>query len=590
MFKPPLQTTDTVFSHRELWILILGIPLAIVLGFCGYADYYAGSEQHMSMLDLLYKTVALFTFGFYAPTGDIPWYTPTGGISLKLEVARWLAPALLGYAVIIAVLRMLHGSFLSWRIRWLNNHTIVCGLDEQSWLMTQVLITDKIKTVVIESNPSNVHLDSARRKGAYVIVGDPKDSVNLINARVLEAKYLLALTAHDLTNSEVVIQAYQLKKDNPRTSLLNCMIHIHNSELAAVLYDDDIFSKDYPNFSAGIINAHQKAARWLLNNHGPDIVLLNKIKTLPEIKILLLGTHDFTEALILQLAKLGHYGKSQPIHITLVGPQVKAKLTALNQQHSVLSSIIKISAKDTTLSFLSPQTTQQLIDEFKPNMVYLCAADTKATLIWSKLLARLSLTCPIIVCQFSNDLLAKRTEPVLKSHSQFTFVYPTEELLNLENIFNTKHDQLATTIHNNYVTSQIDAGDTLKNNPSLSCWRELLETLKDANRNQADHLEIKCRIISGSLDYTAESIEHLLEKPEIIEHLACMEHERWVAEKLLDGWILTDGPKNTDERLSPCLKDWDQLPESERQKDRDSVHSIPQLLREIKSEEKTCGH
>ncbi len=71
MFKQSRQTSDAIFSPYELCILGICALVIIGLGFCGYADYYANSEQVTTTSDLLYKSVALFTFGFYAQTGDI---------------------------------------------------------------------------------------------------------------------------------------------------------------------------------------------------------------------------------------------------------------------------------------------------------------------------------------------------------------------------------------------------------------------------------------------------------------------------------------------------------------------------------------
>ncbi|UJO99540.1 MAG: hypothetical protein LZF64_10080, partial [Nitrosomonas sp.] len=175
-------------------------------------------------------------------------------------------------------------------------------------------------------------------------------------------------------------------------------------------------------------------------------------------------------------------------------------------------------------------------------------------------------------------------EPAFQSHTRFKFVYPTREIFAVAAIFNATQDQLAIAIHNHYVESQIAAGDTVANNTSLVRWEDLPETLKDANRNQADHLQIKCRVITGSLHYMPEQIEHALSDKKILERLARMEHERWVAEKRLDGWHYTEGAKNIAARLSPSLVSWEQLPESERQKDRDAVHNIPSLLQWIESQ------
>ena len=581
MLTTPQHATASIFSRREWWGIGISVLLTIGLGSVGYADYYASLDQRVSLSDVLYQSLGLFTFSFYAPSGHIPW---------QLDVARWSAPLLISYTAFKTIMLMLRSRLLLRRVRGLQNHAVVCGLGEHGRSVAQVLVTKGIPTVVIEPDPFNAHLGWATNHGISVLTGNPRDMSNLIQANIMQAKYLLAFTENDAVNTEIIAQIYQLKLTNHSTPLLKSIAHVQSHELAAVLYDDAIFSKDYANFSARALNMRQMAARWLLTHHGPDSELIADFAAIDEIRILLLGSNEFVENLILRLAKLGHYGTACPINITLAGPQAVSQLEAFNNHWPVLSKIIRIKAQDIELSFLNTQTTQQLINRFKPNMIYVCATDTESTLIWSKALERLKMDCPVIVCQFSDNVLAQRIETSFASLTQFKFVYPASAILNFDNIFNATQDQLAIAIHKHYVASQIAAGDTIASNASLVDWDDLPETLKDANRNQADHLQIKCRVITGLQHCTAEHIEQTINDKKMLERLARMEHERWVAEKLLDGWQYTQGPKDIEARKSPSLLAWEQLPESERQKDLDSVHNIPQLLRQIELEANTHGH
>jgi hypothetical protein len=62
-----------------------------------------------------------------------------------------------------------------------------------------------------------------------------------------------------------------------------------------------------------------------------------------------------------------------------------------------------------------------------------------------------------------------------------------------------------------------------------------------------------------------------------LELLAEMEHERWMKQKLREGW---EYAQETDKsrKLSPALLPWDRLPEREKEKDRDLVRGIPKIL------------
>ncbi len=62
-----------------------------------------------------------------------------------------------------------------------------------------------------------------------------------------------------------------------------------------------------------------------------------------------------------------------------------------------------------------------------------------------------------------------------------------------------------------------------------------------------------------------------------LEKLAKEEHERWVARKRAEGWSY--GPE-TDEaqKRHPALVPWEALEPSEKDKDRDLIRGIPQIL------------
>jgi len=61
-----------------------------------------------------------------------------------------------------------------------------------------------------------------------------------------------------------------------------------------------------------------------------------------------------------------------------------------------------------------------------------------------------------------------------------------------------------------------------------------------------------------------------------IELMAGMEHERWIAQKKSDGW--TYGPRSEDRKMHPSLIPYNELEESEKNKDRVAVREIPNLL------------
>ncbi len=117
--------------------------------------------------------------------------------------------------------------------------------------------------------------------------------------------------------------------------------------------------------------------------------------------------------------------------------------------------------------------------------------------------------------------------------------------------------------------------------PSLADWDALLEYLKESNRQQADHISEKLRRIGCTMHPVKGH------KPKLVtftnsevELMAEMEHGRWVAERLSDGWVWGK-ERDMIQKISPYLVPWSQLPEEARAWDRDAVRKIPELLAKV---------
>ena len=68
--------------------------------------------------------------------------------------------------------------------------------------------------------------------------------------------------------------------------------------------------------------------------------------------------------------------------------------------------------------------------------------------------------------------------------------------------------------------------------------------------------------------------------PKDYELLAKLEHARWNAERLLEGWRY--GPsKDITAKLNPCIVAWDHLDDDTKKYDFDPVDNIPKMLEKI---------
>ena len=147
-----------------------------------------------------------------------------------------------------------------------------------------------------------------------------------------------------------------------------------------------------------------------------------------------------------------------------------------------------------------------------------------------------------------------------------------------DRLFIEKRDSIAQAIHEKYLQDQ--RGRKPADDPAMAPWGTLLESLKESNRQQADQIleklrRIKCDIrLPGSNPPASFAFT-----PEEVEILAEMEHDRWVAERVSEGWQM--GPRDPEKKLTPYLVDWNNLEEEIRDYDRHAVLGIPATLARV---------
>ena len=67
---------------------------------------------------------------------------------------------------------------------------------------------------------------------------------------------------------------------------------------------------------------------------------------------------------------------------------------------------------------------------------------------------------------------------------------------------------------------------------------------------------------------------------ELLETLAVQVHETWSSERLAEGWVY--GEKRDDEKKqTPCLVSYDELPEIEKEYDRNTVLATLKLITKL---------
>jgi hypothetical protein len=116
-----------------------------------------------------------------------------------------------------------------------------------------------------------------------------------------------------------------------------------------------------------------------------------------------------------------------------------------------------------------------------------------------------------------------------------------------------------------------------KINNAMVAYSELPEEMKQANRLNVRDIPSKLSV-ARYIMIPARSNEPAFNFPgDDLEMLAEAEHKRWMQSKLDEGWAYA--PKmDRAKKLHNCLVPWENLPDKEKEKDRDLVRGIPRIL------------
>jgi len=142
---------------------------------------------------------------------------------------------------------------------------------------------------------------------------------------------------------------------------------------------------------------------------------------------------------------------------------------------------------------------------------------------------------------------------------------------------------LAQAMHEKYRESRL-RDNPPANDPAVRPWAELDEGLRRSNRQRAWHVDVKLRVLdmhrvpkgevpSGNKVVVAFSKEE-------IELLAEIEHNRWMAERLMDGWRYAQTTDKT-KKLHADLVSYALLPEGTKDYDRAAACEILEFLQRI---------
>jgi hypothetical protein len=601
------------FVARHEWTLlgILAI-LTFVLGCIGYAQTmtFADAGGQNTWWDVAYASLQLYIFE--GPDETVGW-------PIHLQLARALAPMIVLYAAAVAVWSQVEKQVSLYRLLFRKRRfVVVCGVGETGYRIARdyCLNSDK-RVVVIDRDPSNAMAAELENYGANVIVGNAMDPLVLMNARAIYAKELFLCTSDDKANIAIAKSVERLTKQlsEPEVAQLEsiaerfeplvagqpphlgmrCFMCVDSPDLYEVFASHSFFEANRSSFAIRVFNRRETIARNIFRHCAPDIYYLPREQSSPRLHALFIGFQALTREMILQTALTAHYTDFRLPKITvLCREDYQDQVARFLYRYPHLEKTAEISffyADPMTIDF---DVWNNMQSEVKFSVCYVAMQhDVEGILTARRLnrLRRLEGLAPLnfIVCLNQQNFLAEIIDddflPISLDKSALPDFEPIEyfetldETISIDVVVNEALDVTARTMHNAYLQTQLANGETLENNASLIPWSELPEHKKQANRNAAAHIDVKLRISNCVAVEKDEDFPEAAFPPDdkTLAALAQLEHRRWMADKHLAGYSYGE-KRDEDRMLHPDLVSWESLSERDRDKDRDNIVAIPQLL------------
>ncbi len=517
-----------------------------------------------------------FTLGERA----LPW---------QLEVARFGLPLLASGTALQAFMMIFREQIRHLTSRFWRDHIIIGGLNSKCILLLKGFLARDVKVVVISRNETNVQIETCKRLGALVIVGEYSDPAVLSQARVEKANMLIAVSDNDRANAEMAVRANELcsrRSGDP----LNCMIHVVDPALWDLLQERKFGGQYFENIRLETFNVYLFGAQILVE----DYILNRKAARLRKSPqhVLIVGMDKLGTNLVVETAKEWYFRRENPderIRMTLIDRGAKEVLALLNARYPGLSSSAEITALN--MSVNSPEFIrgEHLVDVdglTDIDIAVICYDEPSEALFTGLTLRRRlpEYSTPIImrVPEESGmaDLIRGRVEnDDLVSIRPFGLL---ERTCTPAIITRGTHETLARALHEEYLRRQGQVRSTDSTSASRLPWGLLSEGMREANRRQADHIGELVKRVGCGLNVLWDWTEPVFRFSDAdVERLAELEHERWCLEKLQQGWKYAPAPQHPGEKFHPALVLWKDLPEADREKKRIAVRRLPESLARV---------
>ena len=598
---------------RHEWSIVGAIGFAaFVLGCVGYYQVMdvGGPNSEHSWWDPVYASLQLFIFEGPDATADWP---------VHLQIARALAPLVLLYTAAVAIFKQVETEVALYRLHFRKRRfVLVCGIGEVGYRVARDYCLNTDKTVVIiDREAGNPLVADLSRLGAIAVTGNALDPMILLKSRAMYAKDVFLCTDDDQTNISCakiierlcrriddaelqnlshIASAHEVEiGGEPASTGLRAFICVDAPDLYEVFSNHPFFNLNSERFSARLFNRSETIARKVFSLCAPDMYYLPRDPAQQPMSVLFVGFSAIIRELILQTALTAHYPDYRLARVTVLCNEERRDLVRrFFHRYPHLDQALELEFVYDDAMTLTRKRWKELQKGGKFAVAYVAVNDDVEGILTARRLVRLNRLADrpplnFVVClnqqTFLSDIIDDDFLPIeadkskVPEHAPIEYLETLDETISIDVIVNEILDSMARSTHNDYVATLQSLGESRETNASIIPWSQLPAHKKKANQHAAAHMPVKLRCSecrSVPLDEPVDA-QPFPPDDENLEILAQLEHRRWLADKYLAGYSYGK-VRDEDHMLHPDLIPWEELSETDKDKDRSNIRQIPELM------------
>lgn len=529
--------------------------------------------------------------------------------------SHWTLPLARVLAVIF-VIGAVYGAgiefFAVWwqnrRIRKWRDHTILCGLDRTGWQLAQAYADRGRRLAVVESDRAHPNVGEARRLGIPVVIGDARSPEILRRAGLRHARTLIAAASDSIglqiaetgirecgtTAGPRGLRQIHVRIDEPRLQQQLTALERSASHLGTGASEGP--QRHY-------FNTSDAGAFEMMMQHPPFLVEHGRLP-----HVLIVGIGYMGQSLLTSLAQRwlwrhrGSIADDRRLPVTIIDIEARERVEALREElregdgTNLLDLATRLTVREMDVCGRQFQAGAYLAladPRHRITIVYVCVgADDLAVS------AALGIESVVRRYNAASGETPVRVHTVVRvaetrtGHPGILSRLMTGRDVQLFGVLDTLCDpdlvehglieRLAHCFHGYYLEKRLSDSD-MPSHDAMTRWHDLDAQFKDSNREAAVGIVERLAAEGYHVQPLVSWRDGLYDFPDdtaALERLAESEHNRWMAERMADGW--TYGPvRDSDARKNPMLRPWTELRPEEQRFNLESVKAWPEMLAHI---------